>query len=87
MACLVIAFGAVVVLPIALASVDLDGLSGLLMKIMRWPLLLFIVALALAAFYRFGPSRKAAECRRLNLGRRAGLDPVGRRICAVLLVC
>jgi membrane protein len=54
---LLIAMGAVVVLPVALNFVGLGGISDLLIRLARWPVLLVTIGLALAVLYRYGPSR------------------------------
>lgn len=51
----------VIALPIALNFVPLPGGANLIVKIVRWPILFVLVALALAALYRFGPSRAKAR--------------------------
>jgi len=50
----------VVAIPVALSFMPLPG-TDLLVRIARWPILLVLVALALAGLYRFGPSRAAAR--------------------------
>ncbi|MFC7398378.1 YihY/virulence factor BrkB family protein [Chelatococcus sp. GCM10030263] len=54
---LLVAMAAVVVLPVALNFVGLGGASDLLIRLVRWPLLLVAIILALAVLYRYGPSR------------------------------
>jgi len=51
----------VVAIPVALSFMPLPGGMDLLVRIARWPILLVLVALALAGLYRFGPSRAAAR--------------------------
>lgn len=63
-----IALGAVVVLPVALNFVGLSNAADLLVLIVRWPAMFVAVALALALIYRFGPSREAPRWRWITWG-------------------
>jgi len=54
---LLIALTSVVALPVALNYLPLQEVTGLLLKIARWPILLLLVALGLTLIYRYGPSR------------------------------
>jgi len=60
---LVIAMAAVVALPIALNYVGLSSIGDLLLRVLRWPVLLVIISLLLAVVYRYGPSRTKARWR------------------------
>jgi membrane protein len=51
---MLLAFAAIVVLPVMLAYLPFDG-GALLVKWLRWPALGVLLLLALAALYRFGP--------------------------------
>ncbi|EJW13622.1 Ribonuclease BN [Rhodovulum sp. PH10] len=62
------ALGAVVVLPVVFGYVGLDGQVELALKLGRWPALLVVLSLALAAIYRFGPSRTVARWRWITWG-------------------
>ena len=62
-----VAFNAVVVLPIVLSYVWLGGAEPLL-ALGRWPALLLIVILGLSALYRYGPSRSPAKWRWITPG-------------------
>lgn len=64
----VLALAAVVVLPAVLAFVGLGGITELLLRLLRWPLLLGAVALLLALLYRYGPSRERARWRWVSWG-------------------
>ena len=57
----VFAMVAVVALPVALNFVGLGGESDLLLRTLRWPVLLVAITLMLALIYRFGPSRERAR--------------------------
>jgi membrane protein len=54
---LLIGLACVVALPVMLNYLPLQGVSSLLLKIARWPILLMLVALGLTLIYRYGPSR------------------------------
>jgi membrane protein len=54
---LLIALASVVALPVVLNYIPAAGVTGLLLKIARWPILLVFVAFGLTLIYRFGPSR------------------------------
>ncbi len=54
---MIIAMGAVVVLPALLKLVGLDETVGRLLNLARWPALIVILTLFLSAVYRYGPSR------------------------------
>ena len=64
----VLAMAAVVVLPAVLAFVGLDYVVELLLRILRWPLLLGMIAVLLALVYRYGPSRERAQWRWVSWG-------------------
>jgi membrane protein len=68
---LLIALAAVVVLPAVLGFVGLGSSTELLMKLLRWPLLLVVAALALAPLYYFGPSRTRREWKWVSWGSAA----------------
>jgi membrane protein len=63
-----IAMAAVVVLPVALSYLGLGEMQGLLLRLGRWPLMLVVLTLALAAIYRYGPSRETARWRWVTWG-------------------
>jgi len=58
----------VAVIPAALAVFNFGDLGDLLLRLLRWPVLLGLVSVALAILYRFGPSRKEAEWRWVTWG-------------------
>ena len=58
-----LAVGSVVVVPVVLGFVGLGGATDWLVRILRWPLLLAVVAAGLTVLYRWGPSRKEARLR------------------------
>lgn len=63
-----LAMAAVVVVPIVLNFVGLSGVGGLLLRILRWPVLLVALAALLAFIYRVGPSRESARWRWVTWG-------------------
>jgi membrane protein len=66
-----VAMGAVVVLPPALNHVGLSEKADLLVRIGRWPAMFVILTLALAVIYRFGPSRETPRWRWITWGSAA----------------
>jgi membrane protein len=65
---LMIALAAVVVAPIVFSVMGLSSLFSLAIAVLRWPLLLVLAAVALAAIYRYGPSRTEARWQWLSVG-------------------
>ena len=65
---LLVAIGAIVVLPLVLAYIGLGGWTETLLRLLRWPLLLCMVILALAVLYRFGPSRESPRWEWITAG-------------------
>jgi membrane protein len=66
---LLLALGAVVVLPLVLAFVGFTAeyYAGAL-PLLRWPALFVLMVAGLAVLYRFGPSRRRAKWRWLSVG-------------------
>jgi membrane protein len=62
------ALGTVVVLPVVLNYVWLSNFTDVFIRIVRWPAMFLVVALALACIYRFGPSREAPRWRWITWG-------------------
>ena len=56
-----LAIGAIAILPIALNYIGLGSVGDQVIRIGRWPVLYFIIVLALAIIYRFGPDRQHAQ--------------------------
>jgi membrane protein len=65
---LLLAIGTVVVLPLVLSWLGLAAAGEWAIAVLRWPAIMIVIALGLAALYRFGPSRKAAQWRWLSVG-------------------
>jgi membrane protein len=61
-----VAMACIVVLPVALNY--LPGFMGLILNIVRWPVMLVLVAVALAVIYRYGPSRDEPKWRWITWG-------------------
>ena len=66
--CVLLALGAVVVIPVALNYLLLSDATDLLVRLARWPIMFVGLALALACIYRFGPSRNAPRWRWITWG-------------------
>ena len=65
---LMIALAGVVIAPIVFSAVGLWSLLSLAIAVLRWPLLLILAAVGLAAIYRYGPSRREARWQWLSVG-------------------
>ncbi len=65
---LMLALAAMVVAPIVFSDVGLSSPPGRAIAVLRWPSLMIVAALALAAIYRYGPSRTEARWRWLSVG-------------------
>ena len=57
-ASLLVAAGVVVILPVALNFIGLSSDADMLLRILRWPVLLVVVVVGLAVVYRYAPSRR-----------------------------
>jgi membrane protein len=65
---MIVALAAITVLPVVMSYVKLPGATAWLIALGKWPLLLIIVATAIATIYRFGPSRQGMRWRWLTWG-------------------
>ena len=65
---LLLAIGAVVAFPLVMSTFGLKSVVDTATWLMRWPILLAVVLLGLAALYRFGPSRKNVHWRWISPG-------------------
>jgi membrane protein len=63
-----VAIGAMVVVPLVLSFIGLAGATEMIIKVARWPVLLIGVTLALAVLYRYGPSREKPQWRWITWG-------------------
>lgn len=64
---LIAAIGAIIVLPIALGFLRLGTPESWLL-LLRWPVLLVVVALGISVIFRYGPSREKARWRWVSWG-------------------
>ena len=69
---LLLALGAILVLPLAFDFFGLGGAYALAVTIVRWPIIASAVIGALALLYRFGPSRNLAKWRWVTWGSAIG---------------
>ena len=67
-ALLILSVVAIVALPVALDQLGLSSAITIAAKVIRWPILLIVIAVALAFVYRFGPSRKEPKWRWVTWG-------------------
>jgi membrane protein len=65
---MLVALGAMVVLPVILNYVGLGGVAEIVIRLLRWPILLLGVGLGIACIYRYGPSRDKAKWRWITWG-------------------
>jgi membrane protein len=64
----ILALGAVVVTPIVMAYIGMATPAERILALLRWPIMLVIVATWLAVIYRYGPSRESAKWRWVTWG-------------------
>lgn len=67
-AVLILALAAIVALPIALDHLGLSTTLTSAAKLVSWPMLMIVIAVALAFVYRFGPSRREPKWRWVTWG-------------------
>jgi membrane protein len=58
---IIVALFAVIAIPVILNVVGLSSISEVLLLVLRWPLMLVVLAFVLSLIYRFGPSRNRAR--------------------------
>lgn len=68
LAFLLMAIGAVVVLPLAFSWLGIASWGEWAIALLRWPAIMIVIAIALAVLYRYGPSRREAKWRWLSVG-------------------
>ena len=83
---LMVALAAVVIAPIVFSAVGLSSFPSLAVAVLRWPLLLALVTVALAAMYRYGPSRTEPRWQWLSVGSLGRSRWVADHLGALLLV-
>ena len=67
-AAFLLAIAAVIMLPLLLSPIGLGSAAGTLTRILRWPVLLLVLLVGLAALYRYGPYRRAARWKWVSIG-------------------
>jgi membrane protein len=65
---ILLALGAVVIVPLVLNYLWLSNFADLFVRIARWPAMFVVLALALACIYRFAPSREMPRWRWITWG-------------------
>ena len=65
---ILVAVGAVVVIPLVLSQAGLGSMARTLLQIGRWPALLLGMLLGLSVLYRYGPSRREAKWEWISVG-------------------
>lgn len=68
MVAIILAIGAIVVVPAVLGVVGLGGISATLINLGRWPVLFAFLIVGIGLLYRFGPSRRPAQWRWISIG-------------------
>lgn len=64
----ILSLALIVLLPAAFELLPLGAFSKTLASVVRWPVLIALIVMSLAALYRFGPSRERARFRWLSWG-------------------
>jgi membrane protein len=77
-----LAIACIVALPAVFSSTGSNGAMAFIAKIARWPVLLIVIGLALAAIYRYGPSREEPKWRWITWG--SGFAAVGWIVVSIL---
>lgn len=67
-ATIILALGAIVVVPAILSFVGLGGVTGALIGLGRWPVLFALIVVGIGLLYRFGPSRSPVRWRWVSAG-------------------
>jgi membrane protein len=63
-----VAVSAVVVFPLVLAAFGLRSIDAPVIAFLRWPVMFVMMLLGFAVLYRYGPSRRRAKWRWINVG-------------------
>jgi membrane protein len=58
---MLIAVGAVVVVPLIFGQIGLQDLTGAVVSVLRWPVIFILLAAALSVLYAYGPSKPTAR--------------------------
>lgn len=67
-ALMLVVFVALAVIPAMLAVLNVGTIADVVLRLLRWPLLVAVLGLALTVLYRNGPSRRPARWRRVTWG-------------------
>lgn len=67
-ATIILALGAIIVIPAILGFVGLGGVAGALIRFGRWPVFFALIVIGIGLLYRFGPSRSPARWRWTSAG-------------------
>jgi membrane protein len=65
---IILALGAIVVVPTVMAFMGIEGSTATIIELARWPILFALIVLGIGLLYRFGPSRSPARWRWLSAG-------------------
>jgi membrane protein len=63
-----LALGAVVVLPLVLSYIGLGAVTEIVVRVLRWPVLLMLIIIGLAVLYRYAPSRREPRWQWVSVG-------------------
>jgi membrane protein len=67
-AAFLLAIASIIVLPLILSPIGLGSLTETLTRVIRWPVLLFVLLIGLAVLYRYGPDRRVARWQWVTVG-------------------
>jgi membrane protein len=63
-----VAIGAIVALPLVLSAIGLNSVTDAIIRYGRWPVLVLMILLGLAALYRYAPSRRSPQWKWISVG-------------------
>ncbi len=82
MALIIVMFVALAVIPAMLAVLNLGSLADGVLRLLRWPLLVAVLGLALTVLYRNGPSRRPPQWRWVTWG--SGVATIGWLVMSIV---